>query len=66
MANAGPVTLTVYNVMGQKVAEVLTGVSFQAGRHEVQFDASRLASGTYVYRLTAEGVELSRKMVLVK
>ncbi len=65
------VTLEVYNVLGQKVAVVLDVVKMEAGYHEVSFDASDLASGVYLYRMNAAGVDgkmfsQSRKMLLMK
>jgi N-acetylmuramoyl-L-alanine amidase len=65
LAESGQVELSVFSVTGQKVADILNA-NMNAGRHQVNFDASRLASGTYIYRLRSAGVELSRKMVLVK
>ncbi|KPP96392.1 MAG: extracellular beta-gluosidase-related glycosidase [Bacteroidetes bacterium HLUCCA01] len=65
MPEAGPVQLSVYNTMGQQVAE-LADEQLQAGVHQRVFNASGLASGIYVYRLTANGVTLSRTMTLVK
>ncbi|MEM6785253.1 MAG: T9SS type A sorting domain-containing protein [Bacteroidota bacterium] len=46
------VRLTVHDVLGRRVAVVVDEVR-PAGTHEVRVDASRLASGTYLYRLTA-------------
>ncbi|ARA94154.1 hypothetical protein AWN76_013995 [Rhodothermaceae bacterium RA] len=58
-------TLAVYNLLGQRVATLVDGL-MRAGQHEVQFDASGLPSGTYLYVLrTANHVE-TRRMVLVK
>jgi glucuronoarabinoxylan endo-1,4-beta-xylanase len=37
-----------------------------AGRHEVSFDASRLSTGVYIYRLQAGSFVTSRQMMLVK
>jgi hypothetical protein len=37
-----------------------------AGSHEVKFDAAGLASGIYLYRLTYDEINLTRKMVLMK
>lgn len=65
LPETGHVNLSVYSITGQKVAEVVN-TAMSAGRQQVNFDASRLASGTYIYRLRFGGQELSRKMVLVK
>lgn len=68
--SAGEVTVEVFSVLGQKVAELAPGVQ-SAGRHEVSFDASSLTSGVYFYRVAlkaGESVSLSRsdRLVLVK
>jgi photosystem II stability/assembly factor-like uncharacterized protein len=52
LPNLSYVRLTVYNTLGQQVALLVQGVQ-EAGRHEVQFNGSRLASGMYIYRLQA-------------
>ncbi len=59
------VRLQVFNVIGQRVASLVDGPQ-QAGWHNVSFDASRLASGVYIYRLETGGNVLTRKMMLVK
>lgn len=59
------VQLEVYDVLGRKV-EVLVDEHQQAGEHEVRFDGSDLSSGTYLYRLRAGDIELTRQMMLVK
>ena len=59
------VSLTVYNVTGQKVAELLRGVK-PAGIYEVVFDGSNLASGVYIYRLQANDFTAVKRMLLVK
>lgn len=59
------VTLVVYNLLGQRVA-TLVNETRPAGWHEVTFDASRLASGVFIYRLEAEGYVETRSMILVK
>jgi len=58
-------TLEVFNVVGQRVA-VLADASFGAGIHTVTWDASRVSSGMYFYRLTAEGFVETKKMLLLK
>ncbi len=59
------VTLAIYNVLGQKVATLVSGVQ-SVGQHEVTFDASRFASGVYFYRLNAAGYSVTKKMMLIK
>ncbi len=65
------VNLSVYNVLGQKVAELMNGVQ-SAGYHTVTWDAANFASGVYIYRLSAEAVDgsssftASKKMILLK
>jgi hypothetical protein len=59
------VTLSVYNVMGQRVSVVYSGVK-EAGMHTVSFDAGNLSSGMYIYRLQAGSFVQTRKMMLMK
>ncbi|TLY33239.1 MAG: T9SS type A sorting domain-containing protein [Ignavibacteria bacterium] len=60
------VTLKVYNILGQEVASLLTAQHLDAGVQSIQFDASRLASGLYFYRLHAGNYVSVKKMVLLK
>ena len=59
------VTLALFNTLGQKVADLVSG-DISAGMHEVQFDAGNLASGVYLYRLTAGTASAVRTMAVVK
>ncbi len=59
------VTLSVYNVLGQLVT-ALVDEQQVAGTHEISFDATRLASGTYFYRLQADDRVLTQTMMLLK
>ncbi|MCH8568225.1 MAG: T9SS type A sorting domain-containing protein [Balneolales bacterium] len=59
------VQLDVYNVQGQRVATLVNNRQEQ-GFQTAVFDASRLASGMYIYQLTAGGEVQARTMVLVK
>lgn len=63
--NSGAVTLSVYNLMGQKVAELVNETK-SAGSYNVTWNASQAASGMYYYRLEAGGQVLTRKMTLIK
>lgn len=59
------VTLEVFNTLGQRVA-LLAGGRTKAGYHEATFDASTLASGVYLYKLTAGSFVDSKKLLLIR
>ncbi len=59
------VKLAIYDVLGREVM-VLVNERRAAGAYEDTFDASGLASGVYIYRLTAGSFVAARKMVLMK
>ncbi len=59
------VTLKVFNILGEEVAKLVEG-RVTAGSHSVEFDASNLSSGTYIYRLTAGKFVSTKKMILLK
>jgi V8-like Glu-specific endopeptidase len=59
------VQISVYNMLGEKVAEVFNG-SLEEGYHEVVFDATSLTSGTYFYRLEANDFVDVKKMIILK
>jgi len=63
------VTLKVYDMMGREVAQ-LVSTTQNAGKYTKQFDAGKLASGIYIYRLTATNsshrYEKTEKMTLIK
>jgi hypothetical protein len=64
------VSMTVFNVLGQEVASLLNG-NLVAGSHQVNFDASTLNSGVYMYRIEAAGIDGTnfvdvKKMILTK
>jgi hypothetical protein len=65
VAEAGHVSLRVYNITGQKIHTLADG-HYPAGRHTRIFQADDLASGIYFLRLDVNGVADSRKMVLVR
>ncbi len=62
---SGLVTLKVYNVLGQEVAELVNDVK-PAGNYEVTFDASDLTSGMYIYTITSGNFSSTKKMMLLK
>lgn len=59
------VTLKIYSILGEEVA-TLAAKRFQAGKYEITFDASRLSSGTYLFRLQSSSFSQTRKMLLIK
>ena len=59
------VTLKVYNVLGQEVATLFSGMQ-KAGKYVATFDANRFASGVYFYRLQAGSFSSVKKMMLMK
>ncbi len=65
LAREAQTTLTVYSVTGEKVATLADGL-MSAGKHSAVFDGSNLASGMYFYRLEADGMVKSGKMMLLK
>ena len=62
---AGMTTIKVYDITGA-LLKVLVSEELPAGKHEVAFDASELASGIYFYRLESGGYSMTRKMVLLR
>lgn len=65
LTHSSHVTLDIYDVMGRKV-QTLIDQTLPVGTHEVDFDGAGMASGVYFYRLSADGVVQTRKMLLLK
>jgi len=59
------VKLSVFNMLGQKVADLVNGEQ-NPGKYQAPFNASNLSSGIYFYRLTAGSFVSIKKMVLIK
>ncbi|MFN3345345.1 MAG: T9SS type A sorting domain-containing protein, partial [Chloroherpetonaceae bacterium] len=62
---AGFVSLKVYDVLGREVATLVSGFQ-EPEAYRVDFNASRLASGVYFYRLQIGRASATRKMVVVR
>jgi hypothetical protein len=60
------VILSVYSIDGRLIKTLLSNKQLSSGRHEVQFDASNLASGIYLYRLETQSAVITNKMTLIK
>jgi hypothetical protein len=65
VAKEGQVKLTVYNSLGGKVA-TLVSENKPAGNYSVQFNASKLASGIYLYKLESGNFTAEKKLILLK
>jgi hypothetical protein len=61
----GFVSLKVFDVLGREVAALVNEMK-QPGSHLVQWDASKIASGAYFYRIQAGDFVASRKLLLLK
>lgn len=59
------VVLKVYNILGKEVATLVNGQQV-AGQHSVQFNASALPSGVYIYKIEAGKFAAAKKLVLMK
>jgi hypothetical protein len=59
------VELKVYDVLGREIETIVDGEQ-NAGFYEIEFKASRLASGIYFYRLQAGNFIETKKMLLLK
>jgi hypothetical protein len=65
LPQAARVTATVYNLLGQEVATLFAGQQ-SAGEHQLSFNASRLGSGVYFYRIQAGNFVEVKRMLFVK
>jgi photosystem II stability/assembly factor-like uncharacterized protein len=61
----GIAKLKVYNVLGQEVATLVDG-PLTAGEHQIQWTADKVASGTYLVRLSFENFSETQKVTLLK
>ncbi|MCK9280833.1 MAG: T9SS type A sorting domain-containing protein [Melioribacteraceae bacterium] len=70
LPNSGNVSMKVYDILGKEVA-TLVNKEMESGVYSVRWDGkdnfgNGLASGIYVYSVQAEGVQISKKMILMK
>lgn len=60
------ITLSVYSINGELITTLVNEAEFESGNYTVTFDASKLASGTYIYSLNNGINTISKKMTLLK
>ncbi|MEG8988592.1 alpha/beta hydrolase-fold protein [Ignavibacteria bacterium 4148-Me] len=65
LPEAGHVTIKIYNLLGQEIATLVNEFKPQ-GHYEIQFDASNLASGIYLYKMQAGIFSEIKKFMLMK
>tara|TARA_B100000959_G_scaffold278125_1_gene335892 strand:+ start:82 stop:1077 length:996 start_codon:yes stop_codon:yes gene_type:complete len=65
LPNTGDISLKVFNMVGQEVALIASG-NYPAGLHTLSFNGVDLPSGIYFYTLTGAGVNVTKKMILMK
>jgi hypothetical protein len=64
--NSTPVTINIYNAVGQLVTTLINGQSFAPGTYSVTWDASDVSSGVYFYQLKTDNLQQTMKMILIK
>ncbi len=65
IAKPGLVTLKIYDILGRQVADLVNKYQ-EAGKYTVNFDATRFASGVYIYRIESSSFSSVKKMMLIK
>ncbi|MCM2339459.1 MAG: T9SS type A sorting domain-containing protein [Burkholderiales bacterium] len=65
LPTAGFVTLKVYDIIGREIAELVKEEK-AAGLYQAKFDATGLASGMYIYKISTGSFTQSKKMILTK
>jgi hypothetical protein len=65
LKKASNVEIILYNILGNKIATLFDGFK-SAGNHSLTFDAARLSSGVYFYKIISESFVQTRKMILEK
>jgi len=65
LPSSGVVKLTVYNLLGEKI-KILVNNYQSSGNHTVSFDASKVPSGLYLYRIEFNGKQIVKKMIHLK
>ena len=63
--NVGNVKLSIYNALGEKVAE-LVNTALVAGKYQYQWNAQNVATGMYIYELRTDKFVSVKKMMLMK
>ena len=65
IARTGYTKLTIYDILGREVS-IPVNENLNPGSYSINFDASKLTSGTYFYKLESGDISETKKMLLVK
>jgi len=66
LAESQQATLTVYDILGNEIAQLFNKTTEAGKVYEIEFNASALSSGVYYYRLSTPQKSLVRKMLLLQ
>ncbi|MCX6151533.1 MAG: T9SS type A sorting domain-containing protein [Ignavibacteriales bacterium] len=66
LQNTAKVSLKIYNILGNEISVLIKNQNIDTGVYSYTIDASKLASGTYIYKLTYDNSVISKKMMLLK
>jgi endoglucanase len=66
LAEAGRITLEVFDLLGRKEAAIINNEAQSSGYHQVTFNAENLPSGVYIYKLKTGNHIYTKKMLLLK
>ncbi len=61
-----PVNITIYDIQGKVVNQLVSEKKFEKGTHTIPFNAAHLSSGLYFYSLNSDGHSHSKKMIVLK
>lgn len=66
LTNSGNISLDIFNINGEMISELISNAYFENGVYTIEFNASLLPSGTYIYRLSNGSSSISKKMTILK
>jgi hypothetical protein len=65
LAEPADIVLSLYDLLGRKVSVIMNG-PYDAGSHDITFDASELTSGIYFYKFQSGEISVTKSMILLK
>jgi hypothetical protein len=66
VAETGPATVTLYNLLGERLQTLYDGIAEPHREYEVRVDGTSLSSGVYFYELTSGRIRTNRRMMLLR